>query len=1212
MSNNKDKPVTGTSVHQRPAPGKDPTQVQANTFQGDADLVEGSALGPGSGVRRVNPFVKPPDPVLETQDEKARATAEAKAKGEPEPETPDKPADPNQARREKLYAELVTANNGDSKPFVDQLRSLTSLWNDYDKSVLEADPNAVAGYQRLAYFDSLADSVQVDPLEKMTGVNSIVARQQEGEEAVTSVNMVDALIYIQGVEISNILSGSLTITKNGRDGVNTATFSLTNKQDALIWQEKDLQLFFGEKNFDFSLDDLDRTNQEIEEDDDFSPTKYPRFGQHEEIKGEMFYYKSDPKRNPLTLTSLNVVQFARFDLAPQRCIFNRLDPVRIWVRYPYDSGEPLWIPEFTGYVERTSIVDDDISGHSLVTVECSCIRGSIFQNMKVSTDLNLTFNPLTALGFAPLGLGRDGEAPPDPEAPVGQVAARARQLKEIQEATGYYYNQDEVQFYDDIAANVFNAFSPGTSIEESLRALLLFKPENLKNNVGNRGIRNITFGGTFSYDMTEPRERTKAYLSDYHTFAIFGPKLRPWTTEEVQEVGKGTTTDGAFAPNDIRLWELLPKDGTGPRNLVNQEAIGFNQTSNVNWQNRLMILQNFLDAVDYQIQVTGYGDIILEFNMADFRPEDFGDEWKWHNRIDNGLISTHFGDEQELPVSGVAGSFNLGVGASGFDSGTAAGAKLTTVFAYAPYLVARYGVNILQTQFPFLTRNEKAMAQQRTVIEMQKHNSRCHVMSFEFTYRPMLLPNRPLHHLRRDRMGTIVSITYTINLGSGTRSTVNVGLDYIKLWTGSYRSAGIGDLSSPLRDRFLALQAEENQATDIVAEEQVLELTDDTVVAEEVDINLDSADSPPDIKPKKDLNFQEAQQKEFTSRGTTVADFLKTVDTKSLDKISLKIFNTVMAGESVPMSNKVGWGAERISPASAVYITEPLDNVVKDIQAAVEAAGKRFQIREGISEGSDQNDPNERDPRGLLAPILPRIDKKFKETLKAYSIQYTGSQGEIPGSIMLTAPNSSYYKKEETVKNSIFIHSTCGRLDASIQALTTRNNVSTHFVAARDGTIYQLFPTKFWAFHAGARGSTNTSVTTKLSKHSIAIEIDNIGPLVLDEERKILKTTGQKGDGSDGRDYCRLDQEEFYKKIPYRGYEYYATFTPEQLRSVKTIMDFYSSSLKFPLKFISPPVQHEYFTASLERFTVLYHSNVQPEGRKLDPGPLFDYRNLGY
>ncbi len=187
-------------------------------------------------------------------------------------------------------------------------------------------------------------------------------------------------------------------------------------------------------------------------------------------------------------------------------------------------------------------------------------------------------------------------------------------------------------------------------------------------------------------------------------------------------------------------------------------------------------------------------------------------------------------------------------------------------FVFSPYIAARYGITVEPFQIPFLLAKDKVIAQQRALIEFQKRNAQCHALSMYFSYRPFLLPNRPVHHLRRTRMGLIVSVDYEWGFGDSTTATTSCGLEHVRTWTGYYRSAR--DFEKP----------------------------------------------------------NHLQQAELDEAGMTIAQAQGIDPTTSQDPLELQVFTNIMAGESTPLSARVGWGTDGeaiMAPATGVYLLDP-------------------------------------------------------------------------------------------------------------------------------------------------------------------------------------------------------------------------------------------------------------------------------------------------
>lgn len=197
--------------------------------------------------------------------------------------------------------------------------------------------------------------------------------------------------------------------------------------------------------------------------------------------------------------------------------------------------------------------------------------------------------------------------------------------------------------------------------------------------------------------------------------------------------------------------------------------------------------------------------------------------------------------------------------------------------------------------------------------------------------------------------------------------------------------------------------------------------------------------------------------------------------------------------------------------------------------------------------------------------------------------------------------DKSYYYQEETAKKKILLHFTMGYLKGDIGTLT-KQHVSVPFVVGRNGIIYNLFASKYWSYHLGP-GAIGGN--TAMSKECIGIEISNIGPL-----KKVgnnLVTTY-----SDQDIYCSLAETQYYTRLntPYRGFEYYATFTAAQYEAIGKLIRFLCAKYNLPKTFIDPAERYKVMTES--GFTsfkgIASHVNCRPD--KVDIGPAFEWDKI--
>lgn len=746
----------------------------------------------------------------------------------------------------------------------------TSIIADTQKYLASEYESSLA-YKTIVYEDSLRASRESGSLfegnpNAEIGLPKLI-RYAEGDDGNFPSFVLDQLVYIQGVEISKYLKGSVSISKNNVTGHNTLTFTLDNAHDQFVWTDRNLSGTIFKRSYYYDSEGHKReyTKKKDGSSDFFLPL--------EEIKKEIFNYKADPKINPITIDAVGNIMFPRFDLVPNKCIFNRMDPIRVFSLYPFrPTGQrnpalrELWMPEFCGFIETVSIEDDDVLGTSTITLECSDIRQSVLQKMRISNSVSSSMEaPLDVVGFRPLAYYNG----PNITAGLNSGLARRNQaladalLGGTSDVRFFSPTKDNVVFYDDVVNSPYSSadgLDANLNFEESVKQLLVFRRDALIEGKSRRGVNHVEFGGLFRFDNGRSQEECRKYLQDYHTFCLFGPKRRPWTRSEVEEVGKGTTTTGTFWPLRCRLWILLPASSSGPSNLADLSTVNLQLVHQANWTTRLEILRNLVESLDYQMYVSGTGDIHVEFPFADFRPEDFG-EYKQVFRFDKATITTSYSDEAEEPTAGLI--VTTGFGAAAQPASKLVEVNYQSIFAFSPYIAARYGVTVGQPiPMPFLTYKDKAVAQQRAAVEMQKANARTHTLQMQSSYRPFLLPNRPVHNLRRSRMGTIVTMETTFEIGEQPKASVSVGLEHVRTWTGGY--------------------------------------------------TFEQATPPADSAPGQELQ----------TTGTNPQMSLDTTTT-TVDPIETQVFATVMAGCNTPTSTRRSWSSDSVlSGTSGVYLLD--------------------------------------------------------------------------------------------------------------------------------------------------------------------------------------------------------------------------------------------------------------------------------------------------
>jgi N-acetyl-anhydromuramyl-L-alanine amidase AmpD len=168
-----------------------------------------------------------------------------------------------------------------------------------------------------------------------------------------------------------------------------------------------------------------------------------------------------------------------------------------------------------------------------------------------------------------------------------------------------------------------------------------------------------------------------------------------------------------------------------------------------------------------------------------------------------------------------------------------------------------------------------------------------------------------------------------------------------------------------------------------------------------------------------------------------------------------------------------------------------------------------------------------------------------------------------------TPMTTSQYVREETQKNTIYVHHTAG--NANPYGVLrwweeTPERVGTSFVIGgkptrssdewKDGDLIQGFSTKFWAYHLGLKqenmppGSERSKI---LNSQSIGIEICNWGYL----EHRDGKFFTYVNSVIPEEDVIELEE-------PYRGHLYWHKYTDAQLTTLKRLITYLTIKYDIP------------------------------------------------
>ena len=205
------------------------------------------------------------------------------------------------------------------------------------------------------------------------------------------------------------------------------------------------------------------------------------------------------------------------------------------------------------------------------------------------------------------------------------------------------------------------------------------------------------------------------------------------------------------------------------------------------------------------------------------------------------------------------------------------------------------------------------------------------------------------------------------------------------------------------------------------------------------------------------------------------------------------------------------------------------------------------------------------------------------------------SQNPVVINRLLRLP-SNQFMQEVYPKKQLYIHHTVGGSAKSSFDfwMNSPDRVGTAFIIDRDGTIFETFDPRYWAYHLGLKHKRNDEI----NRASIGIELASEGALQKDAEG-ILRAFNGKAVFRD----TYIDNQ-----FTWRGYRYFDSYEPEQTKSLFILVKYLCEQHSIPKKCI-PQAESTLFHEKYFDFSgILGHCNVRSD--KTDPHPRFRFDHL--
>lgn len=191
----------------------------------------------------------------------------------------------------------------------------------------------------------------------------------------------------------------------------------------------------------------------------------------------------------------------------------------------------------------------------------------------------------------------------------------------------------------------------------------------------------------------------------------------------------------------------------------------------------------------------------------------------------------------------------------------------------------------------------------------------------------------------------------------------------------------------------------------------------------------------------------------------------------------------------------------------------------------------------------------------------------------------------------LRLPPTQFFGEAQP-KSLIVLHHTAGATALStFRFLASRPApVAVAYLVARDGTIFELFDPRLWAFHLGVPGSGRG-----MERRSIGIELANEGALFGFPDN--LFAFGGPEEGT------RFTGTVFDAGRPWRGHRWFAAYTEAQTEAAIALVDHLLTSFHVPRQ---TPAEHTGTLRDLTFQGVISHHHVRPDKTDVHPGFPWD------
>lgn len=235
-----------------------------------------------------------------------------------------------------------------------------------------------------------------------------------------------------------------------------------------------------------------------------------------------------------------------------------------------------------------------------------------------------------------------------------------------------------------------------------------------------------------------------------------------------------------FPVDGGRLLMLMPFGaGVIGREIVAQDLLQSWATRTAEFQNRLSLIYEALDRIEFVFYCSPKGDLIVEFPLYDFDFDDFGGAWQpvyIVEKEDLFSCSSSFSDAavRTIVTVDVAGTNYQSIARQITQARAPGVVKIPSMFP-------QYGVRLEQANMKGVIQTEAAANLYGNII-LNRLNADAHSVNLPIVPRWDVGLNRPILWKLRNHIGTTMSVTHNMQWNGSFRTSL--GLSHLRGWTG--------------------------------------------------------------------------------------------------------------------------------------------------------------------------------------------------------------------------------------------------------------------------------------------------------------------------------------------------------------------------------------------------------------------------------------------